>query len=767
MMSKQIRFETLTEQQLASPTLQSTPLDGRIRIEWGRDDSYTMVCDDEDSRKSFNRHSDTVIGVLPLKGSKQVFLTIGLDHVIQLSAFSGRSLHSMSDHSDRIFGVIEIAKDRLLSASLDGTVRIWNLRSGSLVCTIDAKITSLSAIQMFANSEHLAISDGKGVSIWSFTGKKIAVMQGLKSRIIGVSTLQNGSWMVQSEKQHPSIWSATGKFLHRFKFDFDFADDMHEVDSERLLIRQPGKSLGLWHVEGELISEHLPDDDIVAAFDNLKQGHQTRERYIEQRPEVIDFPHVRNPLGNSDSVFTARAELEQQKLDLDAKAERRMFWDFFNRPLFTPIRTALKQPIKEAREQLEILAGVREASEQQQQLRQSKRKGASIWSWVFLVLAVVAAGVGYLFFLDNALVMDLIRQQQPELVDRLGRNANLALAVGAAGIGGACLLLSLVMLIRNRIHRGHQLKQEANLEVVDCLAPQFDGLIGAIKDYRQGLLNNIPVVKDMSALSPNKVMETMDRHINDTIEAMAMEECGLEREDIVYTNHESIVLSDWALIQDLDKRAQVKSKLNYGNERSFWSSGSDGILFAVQYIQYIFLTEDKVDVFTTYYDFISGKCIGKEANAFYYKDVTNIAKRNVERGGQSTVNEKEISVTEIALYVASGERIRLTILNEDSVSAIAASAKDNENITMVDRIEKLEQERQNILDDQTISETERQEELDMNAAEMADLKTQNVAQNVQKTASKADETVKNIRIQLRDHKQSGKHDEAHIDAPIS
>ncbi|WP_169629239.1 WD40 repeat domain-containing protein [Ferrimonas kyonanensis] len=767
MMSKQIRFETLTEKQLASPTLQNTRLDGRIRIEWGRDDSYTIICDDEDSRKSFNRHSDTVIGVLPLKWSKQVFLTIGLDHVIQLSAFSGRNLHSLNEHSDRIFGVIEIAKDRLLSASLDGTVRIWNLRSGSLVCTIDAKITSLSAIQMFANSDHLAISDGNGVSIWSFTGKKIAVMQGLKSRIIGVSTLQNGSWMVQSEKQHPSIWSATGKFLHRFKFDFDFADDMHEVDSERLLIRRPGKSLGLWHVEGELISEHLPNDDINAAFDNLKQGHLTRDRYIEQKPEVIDFPHVRNPLGNSDSVFTARAELEKQKLDLDASPERRMFWDFFNRPLFTPIRTALKQPIKQAREQLEVLAGVREASEQEQQLRQKKRKGAAIWSWLFLMLTMVAAGIGYLFFLDNALVMDLVRQQQPELLDRLGRNAHLTLAVAAAGIGGACLLLSLMMLIRNRGHRGHQLQQEANLQVVDCLAPQFDGLIGSIKEYRQGLLNNIPVVKDLAALSPKGVLETMDRHINDTIETMALEECGLEREDIVYTNNEAIVLSDWALIQDLDKRAQVKSKLNYGNERSFWSSGSDGILFAVQYIQYIFLTEDKVDVFTTYYDFISGKCIGKEANAFYYKDVTNIAKRNVERGGQSTVNEKEISVTEIALYVASGERIRLTILNEDSVSAIAASAKDNENITMVDRIEKLEQERQNILDDQTLSETERQEELDMNAAEMADLKTQNVAQNVQKTASKADETVKNIRAQLRDHKQSGKHDEAHIDAPIS
>ncbi|ERB64588.1 hypothetical protein N779_14575 [Vibrio coralliilyticus OCN008] len=53
------------------------------------------------------------------------------------------------------------------------------------------------------------------------------------------------------------------------------------------------------------------------------------------------------------------------------------------------------------------------------------------------------------------------------------------------------------------------------------------------------------------------------------LEQMARDECGLEKEDIIYTDHQAIVLKDWALIQDQGRRKQVMSKLNTNNENSF------------------------------------------------------------------------------------------------------------------------------------------------------------------------------------------------------
>ena len=232
-----------------------------------------------------------------------------------------------------------------------------------------------------------------------------------------------------------------------------------------------------------------------------------------------------------------------------------------------------------------------------------------------------------------------------------------------------------------------------------------------------------------------------------------MNECGLDKDDIIYKDQEPIILPTFSLIQDKERRAQVASKLVFENEYSFWPIKGGTLVSAVQFIQYTFLTKDKIDVFTTYYDFITNKAVGKEANAFYYKDVTNIAKKEVDRDDFWEDKSKDISATEIVLSVASGEKIRLTILNEESLSKIHQQTKDVETISPEMLMQKLEDERISIEADDDLSAEEKEDELRVVDGRISEAKTSLFELDSSQASNKADEAIKNIRNQLQQHKK--------------
>lgn len=749
-MSRKYLHNTLTEQEAIAPKTRSTELDKRYRIEWGQSNQYSVICDDEDTQRSYKRHQKPLTGVFPLNYKPKSYITVGLDHLIQMCSNTGRLLHSLSGHSELVIGLIELSKNRLLSASSDGVLKIWSTKNGTEICSIGTKLESLEALTFFENSEHLAVRDEDGVSIWSFDGVKTASMSGLESDIKNISRLNDGAWLVQAGLQCPAIWSESGQKIYQFTFKFDFKFDLHEVDSDRLIIREPDGSISLWQTNGSLLSRHESSEKISSTFSSLRESTLSSDEHMYDKPEVIDYKHIRNPIGNNDSFFVARAELEAQELDLQSP-ERKLFWNYFNRPLFNPIKTALKEQISVAREKIKLIEERYLLAKESTEYHLQKRVTSARWSKVFLALFAVTSPLTYLSAINNSAVMGIFRSLIPAL-DSMGNDANVTLAVFLGGASFLSVLACLMLFSSNRNHKSRQLQQIENCKILEVLEPCFKELINNIKSYRRSLLEQIPVVSDSQVFSGTQIKKAMNAKIRGSIEEQALEECGLEREDIIYEGNQAITMKDWALIQDDDKRKQVTSKLNPSNEISFWSSGGE-LVFAVEYIQYIFLTEDKIDVFTTYYDYISGKSFGKEANAFYYKDVTNISKREVERVGQPIFNASEISATEITLSVASGEKIRLTLFNEESASALSSSAKDNEDMSLSDKLEQLKQQRQEFTEDTSLDEEELKDELEVIDAEIADLTTQDLQQDVSRSSNIADEAIKNIRSQLRHHKK--------------
>jgi len=96
--------------------------------------------------------------------------------------------------------------------------------------------------------------------------------------------------------------------------------------------------------------------------------------------------------------------------------------------------------------------------------------------------------------------------------------------------------------------------------------------------------------------------------------------------------------------------------------KSLWL-GKSGALAACYYLQYIFMLEDKIEVFTTFYDVIKNSSIGKKIDSFYYKDISKIAFRESELVlGQEII----IPVTTLEIVLESGEHLIFNIANEST-----------------------------------------------------------------------------------------------------
>lgn len=750
-----MQYETFSQKDLEDGSKKISKLNSTHHIEWGDGNAYTLVCEDEDYRQIFERHIDPIIGVTPLTKTLHTYITIGLDHKIHVCKSSGGNLSSLNGHTGRILGVFELQFNQLLSVSEDGTLRLWNIKIGAEIAVMDVKVNRFDAISFFDNTKHFTVNEMDRVTIWSFSGQKIAEMDGLKAKIHSANRLKNGNWLVSYDqssggyrvKPHPAIWNESGEQISVFGFDFDVFGDVCELQNNQMLIKQGEDLISLWDMSGKLIACHETDPEISNLFQSLKSNYIQTENHIERHPEIIDYAHIRNPISSYNNVFMARGEIETQDIDLNDPI-RNLFWNFFNRPLFNPIKTALKEPIKNSRSAIENIKEKTEKTQDELAKHIKKRKRSYIVSSLWLFITVIFTIASYAFFIKNPIAIDLLTM----ILTNVEREKAFESFDSLMGIGGGCasitLLFFLISFGSNRSNKSEQLKKEGNLALISQIEPAFEKLIANIKSYRNGLLKTIPIVQNPQIFSDNTVPQKIQKIIEGELEILALEECGIDREDIIYTDNSSIILKDWALIQNVEKRKEVISKININNEQSFWAANGE-MLFAAQYIQYIFLTEDKIDVFTTYYDFISGKCIGKEANAFYYKDVTNIAKREVERH----LDGKGVSATEITLAVASGEKIQLTIQNNESVTTLVNSAKDNESLPLPELIDLKKQERKRIEEDESMLEDEKQEEIKYIDGELNNLRSGAAEQDITQSINKADEAIKNIRAQLRQHKK--------------
>lgn len=748
-------YSTITLKKATDKTIQ-TDLWDQHSAQWGDGDSITLY-DHENTPKVITRHVEPVIGLLNLghQSTRNLFISVSMANDIQISNVNGHHLGSLLGHTDRIAQVKQMTDGTLVSISQNGEIKFWDVLTQKLQSEINAEFTDHEQVNFFLRTNHLSILDKNGVGIWRYNGECELDLPNQKSQIKQAFQLNSDNWLIKTEKERPQLWSNDGKCLSKLSFDFAFDTGFIELDDNTLLIKNSRDEVGVYDSNGKLMHAHVADTKISELFVTLVTDDNERADTEKQKPSIKHYRHVRNLHGPTSDSFIPAESLSKEALKFKGKPLVEKVWNFFNRPLFSEVKMALVSVVKRANNAQRDLSEYIATTETLTAKVNKKFRFFSTLSKVFLSLFVLIGpgGVGLLAYM--ATNRSVVRTN--EVLAKINRSEPELLLITP---GIVLFVLFILFVMKKRSYAKAYKRCESNLAVLNQLQTAFGQTLANVARYRRELRKQIPILmrENKGLFQGDFIREHMHKIIHEKLKKMAMDECGLVAEDITSQNQEPIILPGWSLIQDEAKRKQAKKKLVKENELSFWPLADHSFACAVQYIQYTFLTADKIDVFTCYYDFISDKCFAKEANAFYYKDVTNIVKRDVERDGISlsmvkNSQENDFSANEIVLSVSSGERIRLTILNEETMSMINTSSKQSESESAEVKLKKIDAQALAIKNDETLSAEDKELELALNEAERASLDSDDYELSSEVSVKTADQAISNIRSRLNTHKK--------------
>ena len=664
---------------------------------------------DEEEEILLTQHNDNI--VLVDKIDDNYFYSISCDKTIKLWNYKGDFISSIDEHSKEIMA-IDIFDKKILSISLNDIIVLSDL-NGNNIFSIEEKIDDVKKVNIWKDSIH--ILDNEQLNIYDkFTGSKIISFDNQKEFIDNFKRLNKN--ILTLSDYSISLWDERGKLIKNLTVLFSFEDIM-PLEDNLIAVIDSSNQIFILDDQGNILSEYKKGD-IANDFKDLISASKKLMMEKVERSNINQFPHISNPVGTT-VMNNSIDEIEKQDIDFSDPKFNKTMWDFFNRPLFRPVKRLLKkEENKTKRFKKEIVSSIdlmeKDISEKQELLEKESKSKKTIIS-ILIVFLLIGAGAGFV----NKLLFSILILPLILIFVLVGKNTN----------------------IQN--FKGHITKLTNEINTLKKLQLGCDDFIHELKIHRNSLIKQFPIVQDKKLFDGIKVNEMVTNLLNNDINNVAMNECGLIQEDIIHQDQKAIILNDWSLIQS------NTNKVDNHNMHSFWGTGS-GIIFATQFIQYIFLTKDKIDVFNTHYDFIKNKFIRKEAHAFYYKDVTNITKKEVDR--KLMEDDDATPATEITLKVSSGDSIELTILNSDTLSKLSSSSVDNEQNE--DKLNELEQVKKEIENDTTLSDEEKEEELEFLDAQISTLNSREcITQTKIDETNKVDSTIQNIRAQIKIHKQ--------------
>lgn len=677
----------------------------------------------EEEDNILDSHSDKVVYVEKLTSNS--FLSVSLDKTVKFWDMRGSLLSTFDLNSELL--ALEFVNDEILLISKNYTYLLS--QKGQKIFSIEENIESILNIKIWTDSIHFLCN--KNLIIYSIdSGDKIIKFENQDNFIESFKKLNNGNIITRTDKT--SLWNSNGKLIKVLDINFDFNNIIQCTDNNLLILSD--NKIYIFDKNGKEISSFRKDnlsDDMKIFIDSLNEleTHKIKKNNINQ------FPHISNPFAKAKVAID---ELNKQDL-LDNKKFDKEIWNFFNRPLFSPIKKILKREENLSKKFIKkiddtVLLKNKEQEELENELIKTL-KNKKMTKWLMIIPIVV-------FIITIVLVYGLENTTTNIKIDE-STIQNVFVSLGLELVAFIIFMIFTIKLNTSFINIKKDIEIiKSEIETLKFISLEVTNFIPELKKYRSSLIKQFPIVKDVTLFDGKKIEEKINKLLEEEINNVAMNECGIINDEIIHVDNKAIILNDWSLIQ-LDS-----NKINPHNMESYWGIDKK-ILFATQFIQYIFLTKDKIDVFNTHYDFIQNKFIRKEAHAFYYKDVTNITKKEIERkiygGSEST------PATEITLKVSSGDSINLTILNEDTLIKLNSEIHNDNN---EEKLDDLEKQREEIKNDTNIDDEEREESLAFIDAQINTLNSNASISNTQiDEISKVDSTIQNIRSQIKVHKQ--------------
>jgi len=225
----------------------------------------------EKSITTITGHTDRVIGAIQLSDGR--LLSWSQDSTLRLWNEDGSiPLATLTGHTSEIYGVIELSDGRLLSWSKDSTLRLWSKDGSMPLATLSGHTNDIYGVIELSDGRLLSWSKDSTLRLWDGGGNHITILKGHTKSVHGTIKLNNGRVLSWSEDSTLRLWDANQPEIVTLTEHKRGVNNIIELSDGRLLSWSRDNTLRLWQPDGTPIATLTGHTDRVNGAVQLADG---------------------------------------------------------------------------------------------------------------------------------------------------------------------------------------------------------------------------------------------------------------------------------------------------------------------------------------------------------------------------------------------------------------------------------------------------------------------------------------------------------------
>jgi dipeptidyl aminopeptidase/acylaminoacyl peptidase len=186
----------------------------------------------------------------------QRLVTAGVDGTVRIWNQLGQQLAQIPGHPGRVISISVGRDGRLVTAGVDGKVEIWS-ESGQLATQFQGHQGTVTSVS-FNPDGHLVTAgqDGK-VEIWSESGQLVSQFQGHQAVVTSMSFSPDGQRLVTLGGDGlAKLWNSSGQLLRELRIDKGWIMGVSfSPDSQRLATAELDGKVLVWNLAGQQLAQ--------------------------------------------------------------------------------------------------------------------------------------------------------------------------------------------------------------------------------------------------------------------------------------------------------------------------------------------------------------------------------------------------------------------------------------------------------------------------------------------------------------------------------
>ena len=188
----------------------------------------------------------------------------------------GALIRVLEGHTDRVTAVAVLDGRRAVSASDDGTLRVWDLESGRSLKTLEGQTGSVTAVAVFGGHRAITSSDDGTLRVWDLeSGRPLETLKGHRASVFAVAVLDSRRAVSASLDRTLQVWDLeSGLSLKTLEGHTARVTAVAVLDSRRAVSASDDWTLRVWDLErGYSLKTLEGHTDRVTAVAVMDGGH--------------------------------------------------------------------------------------------------------------------------------------------------------------------------------------------------------------------------------------------------------------------------------------------------------------------------------------------------------------------------------------------------------------------------------------------------------------------------------------------------------------